>query len=89
MGNNAFSKDFTVDFGHEFARVPTFSASLMGFQVKFKRVPDYGRIRLDVKTVTSSSAKLFLYRASDYNYQYAKLAWLACLQDRTVAGMHN
>merc|ERR1712142_1276214 len=77
MGNNAFKKDFTVDFGHEFARVPTFSASLMGFQVKFKSVPDWGQIALYVKNVTSSSAKLYVARMGDYNCGYAKLAWLA------------
>jgi len=77
--DNAFNKDFIVDFGHKFARVPTFSASLMGFTVQFKSVPDYGLIRLYVKNVTSSSAKLFLNRNNDYNLWYAKIAWLACL----------
>jgi len=67
--------DHAVNFGHTFARVPTFSASLKQFSLKS------GGADLDapysVLEVTKSSAKLSFYATRQVNYFY--VAWIACL----------
>jgi len=76
-GSSGVNQDYTVDFGHVFAKVPTFSASLMGFTVRFQSVPDYATVQLIVKKVTNSSANVKFWAHSNYNY--VKVAWIACM----------
>jgi len=71
------SNEHTVNFGHTFARVPTFSASIKQFRIRSWS----GEADLDapssVKEVTKSYAKLGLYANSQFGYFY--VAWIACL----------
>jgi len=68
--------DHIVDFKHTFARVPTFSASLMYFEYSYeiKRA----MTKLIVKTVTNVSAKIYL-NWHPQNFKSFTVAWIACL----------
>jgi len=68
---------FTVDFGHTFPRVPTFTASLRSFRINSVSQNPALDAPYSVKEVTSSSALLGLY--ADSNFGYFSVAWMACL----------
>jgi len=75
--SSAFVGDHTVDFGHTFPRVPTFTASLRSFRINSVSQNPALDAPYSVKEVTSSSALLGLY--ADSNFGYFSVAWMACL----------
>jgi len=67
----------TVNFGHTFARVPTFSASLSRFRITLTSGTADVDAPMSVKEVTKSSAKLHLFADRQFGYFYVD--WIACL----------
>jgi len=73
-----YDEYYTVNFGHTFARVPSFSASLMGFETSTNFASNtelHGPV--EVNEVTESSATMWLY--ADSPVYYYRTSWIACL----------
>jgi len=71
-----------VDFKHTFPRVPTFTASLNGVQLRKPINPDYyNTLRVDPSykptKVTRSSAKCYI--SSGKRWTFYEVSWIACL----------
>jgi len=77
VGSSAFNGDHTVDFGHAFPRVPTFTASLSSFRISSVSSDRDLGAPLSVQKVTNSFAVVGLF--ADTNFGYFRVAWMACL----------
>jgi len=67
-------EDHTIDFGHTFQRIPTFIASIRGFEGSGK----YLYVWKGNKLVTESSAVITLLN-SEGNWGWMRVSWMACL----------
>ena len=73
------SEKYTIQFGHEFPRIPAFTASIKG--IGSKRTSSTGEYlyvnEWNGGTVTKSSAAVELYTSG--HHKWMKVAWMACL----------
>jgi len=72
-----YDEEYTVKFGHSFARVPSFSASLMGFGTRSNLGGSQLWGPVGVIKVTESSATMRLY--ASHPFSYFRVTWIACL----------